>query len=135
MSIRNNRGMTLTEIMIVLIIVGVIATLAGNKAFENYKKSQVKETKIMMANLGQTIQMYAAECNKLPPTLEALVTSPGEDVCPNWQGPYEKKMPKDAWGNAFIYEVDNSDYVIKSLGADGREGGTKYDKDLSTDDE
>lgn len=130
-NIRNNKGMTLVEIMIVLAIIGAIAAVVGTQMIGTLDKSKVKETKLMMGKIAGAIQMYEADCSALPPNLDALYKSPGDEECSNW-GPkaYLNKPAKDAWGNPFVYETDGSDFNIKSLGKGGKEGGKDFAKDI-----
>ncbi len=130
-------GMTLIEIMIVIAIIGGLMAALGTGVVSKLGKSRVDTTKIKMKEIGKQLDMYNADCGSYPTTeqgLEALKTSPG-DACPNW-GPeaYWKKDVKDSWGREFTYESDSGSYMMKSLGADGREGGEGNDKDISSED-
>lgn len=139
-TLRNQRGLTLIEIMVVLLIVGGLASFLGKAVYDNLKNANVKQTRLQFIEVAKQLEMYNADCAGFPSTeqgLQALTQDPGKDVCPNW-GPvaYLKAMPKDAWGRPIVYESDGATYVLKSLGADRREGGTGDGKDLlSTDPE
>lgn len=134
----NNKGMTLIEIMIVMIILGGLLAFLGKSVMDNFQKSRVKQAKIQIAEVSKQLEVYNSDCQKFPTTeqgLQALVTNPGADACPNWgPNPYQKSLPKDPWGGAFIYESDGSTFTLKSLGRDKKEGGEGYDKDLSSED-
>ncbi len=134
----NNRGMTLIEIMIVMIILGGLLAFLGKSVMDNFQKSRVKQAKIQIAEVSKQLEVYNSDCQKFPTTeqgLQALVTNPGTDACPNWgPNPYQKSLPKDPWGGQFIYESDGSTFTLKSLGRDKKEGGEGYDKDLSSED-
>ena len=70
--------------------------------------------------------------------LSALLERPEVGIIPkNWNGPYlrSKQLPPDGWDNEFVYTSDGNDYEIMSLGADGMEGGTELDADISSNDE
>lgn len=133
----NQAGMTLIEIMIVIAIVGGLMAVLGSNVVSKLGKSRVDNTRIHMKEIAKQLDMYNADCSVYPTTeegLEALSTSPGE-ACPNWgPEPYLKPNPKDAWNQPYIYESDGSTFVIRSLGADRREGGDGNNKDLSSDD-
>ncbi|MGZ3721427.1 MAG: type II secretion system major pseudopilin GspG [Bdellovibrionales bacterium] len=134
-SIRNEKGMTLLEIMIVLVILGgLIAILAGTVQ-GRLKASKIKTAKIQMSEIGKSLDMYFTDCNQYPSNeqgLQALVTAPSD--CPNWgPDPYLKKVAKDPWGGDFIYESTGNNYVLRSLGSDRREGGTGDAADISSD--
>lgn len=137
---RNERGMTLIEIMIVLAIVGGLMAVLGTRLIDNFEKGKVKTTKIQINEIGKQLETYNMDCNSYPSTeqgLEALVKAPqGEPGCESWgPNPYTPKLPKDAWGNNFIYESDGMQYTLTSLGKDKREGGEGFAKDLSNADQ
>jgi general secretion pathway protein G len=134
-SILNSSGMTLLEIMIVLGIIATITAVLANKIGSTREKARVQETKLQMNNVLQALEMYSNDCGRYPEALGALRENPGSDQCPNW-GPdsYLKKEPKDAWQHDFTYSGADGKVVLKSLGKDGREGGEKFDKDLSSED-
>lgn len=132
--IRNQKGMTLLEIMIVMVILGgLIAVLAGTVQ-NNLKKSKVKQAKIQISEYGKALDMYFTDCNQYPSTEEglgALMQAPS--TCANWgPDPYLKKLNPDPWGNQFAYESQGQTYELKSLGADKRPDGSGYDADISS---
>lgn len=129
----NQKGFSLFEILIVVgIIAGLMAAILP-KIFENQNRSKVGQTKIIMNNLIQALTMYQNDCQRFPGSLDGLVTNDG---CSNWTGPYIKEIPKDAWGTPFSYSAEEggSNYLLKSMGADKREGGDGINKDISSDD-
>jgi general secretion pathway protein G len=133
-SFHNEKGMTLLEIMIVLVILGgLIAILAGSVQ-GRLKASKIKTAKIQMSEIGKSLDMFFTDCNQYPSNeegLNALVTAPSS--CSNWgPDPYMKKVSKDPWGGEFIYESTGNDYELKSLGSDRREGGTGDATDISS---
>lgn len=134
--LRNARGMTLVEILIVLAIVGSLLAVIGGNVMGQFQKSKVKETGIKMSQISSALNMYYSDCGKMPTTLKGLIESPGDGECADWgPEPYLKKdLIQDAWKHDFLYEADGSNFTLKSLGKDGREGGSKYDKDISFDD-
>ena len=130
----NEQGMTLIEIMIVIVIIAGLMAVLGNTAVKFLNDSRVSTAKIQMKEIGKSLEAYNLSCNSYPTTdqgLKALVTNPGPEACPNW-GPeaYIKKEPKDPWGKAFIYESDGGTFELISLGKDRKEGGEGYDKDI-----
>lgn len=128
----NSLGMTLMEIMIVLAIVGALIAALTPMISDRLAKSKFSETKIIIGQLVGAMNMYFTDCGKYPESLEGL-TAP-DASCSNW-GPdvYLKKMPKDAWQRPFVYSIEGNSYILKSLGADGREGGDGYSKDLTSE--
>lgn len=136
--VRNERGMTLIEIMIVLAIVAGLMAVLGSTANEKLQKSRVANAKIQIKELGKQLESFNLDCNVYPTSdqgLNALVQNPGPDVCANWgPNPYLKKLPKDPWGKEFIYESDGSTYTLRSLGRGGKDGGDGYEADLNSAD-
>lgn len=131
--IRNHRGMTLIEIMIVLGILGGIMAMLLPRIVGQGDKAKVKEAKIMMGQVVEKISMYQNDCGTIPESLENLVTQ--DSKCSNWgPEPYFKSIPLDPWKNPFEYSKNGGDYTLKSLGRDGQEGGTGYNKDLTLED-
>lgn len=136
-SLRNNRGMTLIEIIIVVTILAALVAMLGTRVADARRKSQVKEARIQIGEIRKALDMYFTDCSKYPSTAEgfnALVAG-GESTCQNWgPEPYMNKIPKDPWNNPFQYYNEGGKVVIISYGEDGREGGTGYAKDVSSED-
>lgn len=136
--VANHRGMTLVEIMIVLAIIGSIMALLLPKIAGAGDKAKVKEAKIQIGQLINSISMYQTDCGKYPQSLQGLLAA--EASCSNWgPEPYYKiskgqETIKDPWGNDYVYSIEGGDFEIKSLGKDGAEGGTGYNADLSSKD-
>lgn len=138
--LKNQRGMTLIEIMIVLVILGSMASVMVVQVSKSLAKSRVQQAKILISEMGKALDQFNTDCGFYPTTdqgLQSLVTAPvGGKTCSNW-GPeaYIKKLPKDPWHNDLIYTcTDGQHYTLKSLGADGREGGEGFNADISSDD-
>ena len=133
----NQKGMTLVEIMIVLVIIAGLASALVTQVSSQLKKAKMNEARIQIRELGKALDMFYADCGFYPPAdtgLNALVEPPGSD-CPTWgPDPYIKRVPKDPWNNALIYDREGSNYFLMSLGADGREGGSGVDSDITSDD-
>lgn len=132
--LKNQSGMTLIEILIVLAIVAGMGTLLFQGVFKNFFKSQVQETKIIMGKTSQALQLYYVDCGSYPASLDGLIENTGGE-CKSW-GPesYLPKYPQDAWKTDLIYENNGSSYILKSLGKDKKEGGTGLDADISSED-
>lgn len=133
----DSRGMTLIEIMIVIAIIGGLMAVLGTTAFNKLKQSRVDNAKIQIRQISDALNAYNMSCSTYPTTeqgLEALVKNPGADACSNW-GPdayVKESMLKDPWTRPFMYESDGGTFNIISLGADKKEGGEGYDKDLQS---
>ena len=133
------RGFTLIEIMVVVVIMGILASLVVPKLIARTGESKVAAAKVDMATIMQALKLYRLDNQRYPTTeqgLHALVEKPTAGPAANgWKaGGYLEKMPKDPWGNPYQYlspglkgEVD-----IISLGADGRPGGSGDDADIGS---
>ena len=121
--------MTLLEIMVVIILIGLLGTLVGVALIRNFQKGKVGIAKAQVCKLEEAVNQYFLQFNKYPSSsegLQALVTSK------IWG---KKKLPKDPWGRDYVYRYpgteDPSKPDIFSLGADGKEGGTdELSKDI-----
>lgn len=135
--LRNAKGMTILEIMIVIAIVGGLMGILGNTVLGQLKKAKIKQAKIQIAEMGKALDMFYTDCGFYPGSdagLEALVDESAAN-CDNWgPDPYVKKVDRDPWNNDFIYEVEGNSYILRSLGADREEGGKGENKDISSED-
>ena len=125
-------GFTLLELLVVLAILGLIATFAAPQVLKWLSGAKSDSAQIQIEALGTGIDLYRLEVGSYPPTLEALVSQPpGVD---KWDGPYLRKIvvPKDPWGREYIYRGpgEHGPYDLLSYGADGAEGGDGEDKDI-----
>ena len=132
------RGMTLIEILVVLVLIGVVMGIVGSKFIGQGEEAKRKAAKIEINQIGNTLDLFKLEVGRYPTTsegLQALITAPSGAT--NWNGPYWKNatLPKDPWGNEYKYTSPSTHggaYDIISLGADGREGGEGADKDITS---
>ncbi|MEM7251179.1 MAG: type II secretion system major pseudopilin GspG [Pseudomonadota bacterium] len=125
-------GFTLIELLVVIALLGLIASIAGPQLFKYLGGAKSDTAQVQIESLGTGIDLYKLEVGRYPPDLEALVEAPsGID---RWNGPYLKKksVPKDPWGNEYVYRMpgDNGPYDLLSLGADNAEGGEGEDRDV-----
>jgi general secretion pathway protein G len=131
------RGMTLIEILVVLVLIGIVLGIVGGNFIGKGEKAKADAAKIEIGQIAQTLDLYKLEVGRYPSSqegLQALISAPAGVA--NWNGPYWKKstLPKDPWGNEYKYVAPGSKgpYDIVSLGADGKEGGEGTDKDISS---
>jgi len=120
-------GFTLVELLVVMVILGMLASLVLPNFFRQAEGAREKTTKVQIATLAQALDAFALDVGRYPTSsegLDALVEQPGN--VGTWSGPYLKKaVPKDAWGNAYEYKEPQGtkdDYEIVSGGADQRMG-------------
>lgn len=139
MAMRSNRarqrGMTLIEILVVLVLIGIVLGIVGGNFIGKGEKAKADAAKIEIGQISQTLDLYKLEVGRYPSSqegLQALISAPAGVA--NWNGPYWKKgtVPKDPWGNEYKYASPGSKaaYEIISLGADGKEGGEGENKDI-----
>jgi general secretion pathway protein G len=134
---RSMRGMTLIEILVVLVLLAVITGIVAGNFIGKGEKAKADAAKIEIGQIGQTLDLYKLEIGRYPTTqegLQALIGAPAGVA--NWNGPYWKKntVPKDPWGNEYKYTSPGASgvpYDIVSYGADGKEGGEGPNKDIA----
>ncbi len=119
-------GFTLIELMIVIVILGLLAALVAPKFLKSGEEAKVTTTQVQMKNIEEALKLYKLHNSVFPTTeqgLKALVEKPETEPVPkNWKGPYMDEVPKDAWGNDFIYISDGKHFTLISPGPDGEEG-------------
>lgn len=134
-------GFTMIELMAILIIISLLATLVATKVVSKIDQAKVTTTKANLKILHSSVNQFKMDTGRFPSEdmgLIELIEQPS-DVTIYEPGGYLETtdIPRDAWGNDFIYErypESGKQFVIKSFGADGEEGGEDYDADLySTD--
>jgi general secretion pathway protein G len=135
-SSRRQRGMTLMEILVVLVLIGVVLGIVGSNFLGRGEKAKADAAKIEIGQIEQALELYKLELGRYPSGqegLKALIEAPAGTS--NWNGPYWKKaaLPKDPWGNEYKYVAPGQQgpFDIVSLGADGREGGEGPNRDIT----
>ena len=127
----SQRGLTLVEIIVVLIILSVLFGFLFSGLFGQADTAKARTTGLMMTKLKSSINQFQLQYNQLPATLQALrqcTEQTGQACIPIINNDDELK---DAWGTAFVYANDGTrGYTIKSLGSDKREGGTEANSDI-----
>lgn len=132
------RGFTLIEIMVVVVIIGILIGLIAPNILGRVDQAKVTAAKADIATLEQALDMYKLDNQTYPSTdqgLKALVQKPtGSPVPRKWNpaGYLKKGLPVDPWGNPYQYISPgaNGPYDLYSFGADGRAGGEGYDADI-----
>lgn len=130
--IRRRRGFSLIELLVVLVILALLAGIVLPRFLDQQKKGQRQAAVTQIGSFKSAIQLYMLD-NKgqTPGDLADLINGDKNylsDV---------KSIPPDPWGNPYTYEApgpDGEDFVVRSLGADGKEGGTGDDADISSAD-
>jgi general secretion pathway protein G len=133
-TLSRSHGFSLIELLIVMIIIGLLASLVGPRLFQHVGQSKQNTARAQIELLGTALDAYRLDVGRYPTTeqgLEALRNKPAD--VERWNGPYlPRDVPLDPWGKAYIYKSpgDHGDYDLSSLGADGRTGGEGEDKDI-----
>jgi general secretion pathway protein G len=138
---KNRSGFTMVELMAILVILGLLATLVVTKVATKIDQARVTTTKANLKLLHNAVNQFKMDTGRFPTEEEglmALIEQPSDVIRYETGGYLETtEIPKDGWGYEFIYELSpesGKPFVIKSLGANGEEGGEDNDADLySTD--
>ncbi len=133
------RGFTLIEIMVVIVILGVLAALVVPKVMSRPDEARIVAAKQDIGAMLQGLKLYRLDNTRYPTTeqgLQALVSKPASGPAPkNWKpGGYLERLPNDPWGNPYQYAAPGShgEVDIWSLGADGEPGGEDNDADIGS---
>ena len=140
--LRNRAGFTLIEIMVVIVILGLLAALVVPKLVGRTEEAKKTQSRIQIKNLQQALELFKLDNGFYPATdqgLEALVRAPEGGRTPkNYRkGGYIERVPKDPWGNPYVYASPglHGDIDISSYGAEGVQGGDGEDADINSWDE
>jgi general secretion pathway protein G len=132
---RGQAGVTLIEMLVVVVIIGLFVALVAPNLWRNVDKANVTKAKAQIDSLMTALGTYKLDTGVFPTTeqgLQALRTKPGDATL--WNGPYmDKDIPKDPWGHDYIYKYpgDHGDGPdIVSLGQDGQPGGEGFAADI-----
>ncbi|WKE65917.1 type II secretion system major pseudopilin GspG [Gallaecimonas kandeliae] len=132
---QRQQGFTLIEIMVVVVILGMLIAIVAPNVLGNKDKAMVQKAVADISGLESALEMYYLDNSTLPTTeqgLNALVEEP-VPAPRNWrEGGYIKRLPKDPWGNDYLYIApgEHGKYDLFTLGADGQEGGEELNADI-----
>jgi general secretion pathway protein G len=134
-ALAGNRGFSLIELLVVIIILGLLAGLVGPRLFSRVGQSKQAAARAQIELFSAALDQYRLDVGAYPASaagLEALVRNPNVS---DWSGPYLKKnlVPLDPWGKPYQYKCcpgDHGDFDIWSLGADGAPGGDGENADV-----
>lgn len=132
-----HKGFTLIELMIVVVIMGLLATTIMPRILDRPEQARRVKAKADIHSIQQALRLFKSDTGRFPTTsegLQALVTNPGNIKNYNQSG-YLDRVPADPWGNPYVYispGLHHRDYDLKSLGKDGEPGGTGDDADIES---
>jgi general secretion pathway protein G len=136
---KSEKGFTLIEIMVVVMILAILAAIVVPKLMSNPDKARITAAKVQIKQIEEALNLYRLDNGIYPSTeqgLDALVTKPTIGEIPkNYRdGGYLPKVPKDPWGNGYIYVSPGShgDFDLVSRGRDGEQGGEGVDADIES---
>ena len=135
-TIKNNKGFTLIEMLVVMVMIGLLASLVAPKLFNKLGKSKIKTAQAQISMIDTALSAVRLDVGRYPTEeegLKVLWTDPGNVKM--WDGPYLPKPVKtDPWGTPYVYKspgTNDKACDIIALGADGQEGGTDENSDIS----
>lgn len=133
--IKREQGFSLIELIVVLVILGLLATIVGPRVMDRLSEGKSEIAKLQIDQLEGALGLFRFDVGRYPTTsegLRALIENPGVE---NWSGPYLDKqtLPKDPWGREYQYRYpgQNGEYDLYSYGADGNEGGDDANADIT----
>lgn len=131
---QNQLAFTLLELLVVVVIIGLLASYVGPKYFSQIGKSEVTVARSQIEAFERALDSFRLDVGRYPTSeegLDALLHRPSNAV--GWNGPYLKKdVPPDPWGRPYTYRAPGTkgDFDIVSLGKDGQPGGTGENADI-----
>jgi len=135
MHLKMKKGFTIIELMVVITIIGILASLVAPKFMGKLESAKVKTTKAQLEMLSTALDSFNLDTGRYPNDSEGLkvLWIKTKDIR-GYDGPYlPKPVEQDAWGNPYVYKQTSDDhgYDIISYGKDGKEGGTDLAEDIS----
>ena len=132
------KNFSLVELIVVITIIALLSAIVVPKFFVHMAKAKRATAVTQIKNLKQAVETFELACNRYPTSsegLEALIKNPG-DVA-GWEKPFldSKTIPKDPWGNDYIYKIpgdEGQEFTIISYGKDKQEGGKGENADISS---
>jgi general secretion pathway protein G len=133
MKCHSDKGFTLIEILVVLVIIALLASLVAPRLFPKLGKGKQAAAKAQIELLEQALDQFRLDTGRYPATQEGLSVLMTNQNIENWDGPYLKKaVPNDPWNKSYHYQCPGShgEYDLFSYGRDGAQGGDGEDKDV-----
>ena len=122
-------GFTLVELMVVISIIAILATIVGYNVLTSVDDSNVAAAQAQIKNFKTALIAYKLKYKRFPDSLDALINNPKGIKFLD-----APQVPSDPWGNQYQYQLDGNNFLITSYGADGSPGGTGYNADITSAD-
>ncbi|WP_245863702.1 type II secretion system major pseudopilin GspG [Caulobacter mirabilis] len=129
-------GYTLTEMLVVIGIIGLIAAVLTPTLIGQLGRARAKSAQLQVEMIASQVEMFRSDTSRYPTAqegLQALVAEPAD--AEGWTGPYmrDARSLKDPWGRPLEYAptADGLSFAVRSLGSDGKKGGSGAARDLS----
>ncbi|SEK41458.1 type II secretion system protein G (GspG) [Sphingomonas palmae] len=135
---RKKNGFTLVELMVVIVIIGLLATIVALNVLPSGDTARIQKAKADIATIEQGLEMYRLQQGSYPTTsqgLQALVSAPaGADASRYQAGGYIKRLPEDPWNRPYLYASPGQHGAadVWTLGADGKDGGEGINADIGS---
>lgn len=130
------KGFTLVELLVVIMIIALLASMVAPNLFNKLDDAQRKTAYSQLSNLSIALDSFRLDFKRYPTTEEGLdILSAKSSTLKQWNGPYlTKKLKNDPWDNPYVYKnpgKDGNEYTLLSYGADSKEGGSDKNADIS----
>ncbi len=130
----SERGFSLIEIMVVVVIIGLLAAIIAPNVIGNIDRALVTRAESDIRSIETALNLYRLDNFRYPSTdegLQALVSNPGDAAAPNWKR-YLDSIPTDPWNNPYhyVYPGQQREFDVFSYGADGQAGGQDLNADI-----
>lgn len=129
-------GFTLVELLVVLVILGLLASLVGPTLVEHLKPAKRTVAAAQIEEFAAALDNFYVDVGRYPAAEEGLPSLLDKPTgAKNWKGPYlRKEIPTDPWGNPYVYRIpgQHGPYDLLSYGADGKEGGDGENADITS---
>ncbi|MGN7127629.1 type II secretion system major pseudopilin GspG [Methylorubrum thiocyanatum] len=139
-AVANEDGMTLLEILVVMVIIGLLATLGSVQLMGYLGRAKTDTARLQIKELATALDLYRIDVGRVPTTEEGIASLlQAPQGSERWAGPYlsRKTALLDPWGRPYRYTApgERGDYDLVSLGADGRPGGEGENRDIAIADD
>jgi general secretion pathway protein G len=132
------RGFTLIEILVVIVVIAILATLVAPNVFQHVSTAKSSTAKSQIEMISTALDAYRLDNGQYPSTqqgLDALINKPSIDPPATWRGPYlRKEVPLDPWNEPYVYlapgDVNTTGFDLMSYGADKKPGGEGENADI-----